>query len=36
VRELGGRGFAFHIVNPMAPDDARDFLSVLASDDISR
>jgi len=36
VRELGGRGFAFHVINPMAPDEARDFLSLLESEDISR
>ena len=36
VRELGGRGFALHIVNPMHPDEARDFLSLLSAEDISR
>jgi 5-methyltetrahydrofolate--homocysteine methyltransferase len=33
VRELGGRGFALYVINPMGPDDAQDFLSLLAAED---
>jgi hypothetical protein len=36
VRELGGRGFALYVVNQMNPDEARDFLKLLASEDISQ
>jgi len=36
VRELGGRGFALQISQPMGEVEAQDFLSVLAAEDVSR
>jgi hypothetical protein len=36
VRELGGRGFVLYVVNPMGPDEAQDFLDLLAAEDIGR
>lgn len=33
VRELGGRGFAFFIMETMPPDEVSDFLRTLAADD---
>jgi len=35
VREIGGKGFALYVVNRMNPDEAADFLKVLAAEDIS-
>jgi len=32
VRELGGRGFAFHIQEAMGPSEAEDFLRLLAAE----
>jgi 5-methyltetrahydrofolate--homocysteine methyltransferase len=36
VRELGGRGFAFHIGYLMDRDEAQDLLRVLAAEDAGR
>jgi len=36
VRELGGKGFALYVVNRMTPEEAEDFLKVLAAEDIGR
>jgi 5-methyltetrahydrofolate--homocysteine methyltransferase len=33
VRELGGRGFALYVINPMTPEEAQDFLDLLATED---
>ena len=33
VRELGGQGFAFYIMEPMSQDEAADFLKTLAAED---
>jgi len=33
--ELGGKGFALYVVNPMREDEAKDFLKVLEKEDIT-
>ena len=33
IRELGGQGFAFYIMDPLAQEDAADFLQTLAAED---
>jgi len=32
VRELGGKGFALYVHQPMSPGEARDFLRLLAAE----
>jgi 5-methyltetrahydrofolate--homocysteine methyltransferase len=36
VREVGGRGFALYVINPMSPEEARDFIDLLAAEDAGR
>ena len=36
VREVGGRGFALYVINPMSPEEARDFVNLLAAEDAGR
>ncbi|MBW1711159.1 MAG: hypothetical protein JRJ73_14975 [Deltaproteobacteria bacterium] len=36
VREIGGKGFALYVINRMKPEEAADFLKVLAAEDISQ
>jgi len=35
VREIGGKGFALYVINRMSPEEAEDYLKVLAAEDIS-
>jgi len=36
VKEIGGKGFALYVIGPQRSDAAKDFLTVLAEEDISR